>query len=391
MHIVVDGTPAVRDIRAIKRYTHHLIVELGKTRGGERFSFFYLGRGIRRSERPPVDDPTAAEVLVNVPGRILLPFMNRLGFPKLERFLGGPCDLVHFPGGWPYVPCRAPVVVTTVHGFHHLKVPEYMSSSWCRTLDRMYRTAVGRSTHFITVSETNKRELIEFYGVPEDRVRAVPLGVSPEFRNRKGEGDFLREARHRLGLGESRRALFVGALEPHKNVANIVEAFALFLSRTGDPWELILVGKRGSYAARISRLAAELGVEERVRFFDYLPPGSTALADLYNLADVFLFPTLYEGWASPPLEAMISGTPVVASDIPSLRESTGGCALYVDPRRAEEIARALEELASEEKLRRELSRRGEEFASRFTWKRCAAETLAYYRFLLGGGSSIPPT
>ena len=306
MRIVVDGTPAVRDIRAIKRYAHHLIVELGKTYGEERFSFFYLGRGIERSERPPIAN-AATEVLVNIPGRLLLPFMNRLGFPKLERFLGEACDLVHFPGGWPYVPTRASVVVTTIHGFAHLKVPEYMSSSWCRTLDRMYRTAVKRSTHFITVSETNKRELIEFYGVPEDRVKAIPLGVSPEFKNRKGDADSLRKACRRLGLPKSRRALFVGALEPHKNVANIVRAFALFLGRTGDRWELVLVGRHGPYAAWISRLAAELGVKERVRFFDYLPPGSTDLADLYNLADVFLFPTFYEGWASPPLEAMISG------------------------------------------------------------------------------------
>lgn len=314
--------------------------------------------------------------------------MRHLGFPNLNTLVGPDQDLLHFPGGLPTLPGDVPVVLSTVHGFAHIKAPEAISDDVKRRLDKLYATSLERSSHFITVSETNKNELHEIYGVPRSKIRAIPLGISPEFSRYELRSEEELRLRDRFGIAPGKCMLYVGAVEPHKNIATIIRAFSIFCEQEREPWNLVLVGKKNPHTHEYESKAARLGLSDRVCFVDYLQPGSADLADLYNLARVMVFPTYYEGWASPPLEAMISGTPVIASKIPSLLESTGGRAIYTEPDDTDDIAAQMLRLAQDSEFYEAHQRSGEEFAAEYTWSRCVERTFEYYQDLVMGEAEI---
>ena len=391
MRIVIDGTHAINDIRAIQRYAYHLILQLNSLQHDAHMTFLYLAAMRTAKTRPCLrtrDDQR--EVLSRIPGKLLKLATRTLGFPRIETLVGHGCDLVHFPGGLPQAPTRAARVLTTIHGCAHREIPEWISDGVKHRLESSYKVAVARSTHFITVSETNKGELSRHYGIPPERIAAIPLGISPEFRNMRLGDEDRRRLLARFDLPERDVMLFVGALEPHKNIASILRAFSLVARQAGDRWLLVLVGKKSRHQAAFEDEIRKGGVRGSVRFIDYLRPGSDDLAALYNLARIFVFPTFYEGWASPPLEAMVSGTPVIASDIPALRESTGGHALYPDPHSARDIAECMQRLDGDSDLYERLRAAGERFASLHTWRLCAERTLNHYSALLGVGKGVRP-
>ena len=381
-HVVVEGTNAINGTSAIQRYAHALVGELGRQPTKRTFTFLYLFENRRSLPRPKIENRAHREVTSRLPARLLLPIMRFTGSPKVEYLTGRSCDLVHFTGGLQAAPTRAPVVVTTLHGFLPIKFPQLVAQHETDRLRRNYEACVRRGTHFITVSEASKRDLMALYGVAEEHIRAIPLGVSPEFTTSSPTGGTTEGIREGLGLPAGRVALFVGTLEPHKNIRTIIRSFAMFQRDATTAWCLVLVGRRSGHVAAYEREIAELGMRDRVVFVDYQAPGSSLLPDLYRLADLLVFPSFYEGWASPPLEAMASGTPAVVSDIAPLRESTGGAALYVDPHDPADVAEKMGRLAEDPALYESQRRAGEAFAARFTWERCARETLAYYEELL---------
>ncbi len=143
----------------------------------------------------------------------------------------------------------------------------------------------------------------------------------------------------------------------------------------------MLIGKETAYCKEYREQIISLSLSDKVSFIDYIQPGSIDLAYLYNMANLFLFPTFYEGWASPPLEAMQCGTPAIVSDIPSLRESTDGIAMYPNPEDPKEIAKNIEELLDDKDLYLQQQKKGIEFTEQYTWKRCAEATLNLYNQL----------
>ncbi|MFN0059978.1 MAG: glycosyltransferase family 4 protein [Planctomycetota bacterium] len=386
MRIAVDGTHAINDHRAIRRYARHLIAELRQLGDDAPFEqcFLYLFANATAAISP-TEHARQHNIISQVPARFLLPAMRLLGWPGVEtlarrRGLGRErFDLIHFPGGVPFLPNRAPHVLTTVHGFAHVRVPHTMPARTVRVLERKYAQCLARSTHFITVSETSRREMMEIYGTPAERITAIPLGVSPEFTPEPLDARRIESLRRRYQLDADRIAIYVGALEPHKNTNTLLRAFDLATARSRDPWQLLLVGPQSAHAAELRARVDR----ERVRFVHHLEPGSLELADLYKLARALVFPSHYESWASPPLEAMASGTPAITSDLPSLRESTGGVATYVAPDDADGFASALLHLDANADHFETQRRRGIEIAATHTWQRCARNTLACYCRLLG--------
>jgi glycosyltransferase involved in cell wall biosynthesis len=250
-------------------------------------------------------------------------------------------------------------------------------------LRRLYYQQAGRAgAHLahvvIAVSQTVKHDVVRQFGLPLDRVRVVPLAPGAGFCP-LDDPAALGAVRDKYRL-PSRFILNVGTLEPGKNQATLLRAFRR-LKEQGVEHGLVIAGQRGWMYERLYRLVDELGLRGRVHFTGYLPEKD--LAAIYNLADVFVFPSLYEGFGLPPLEAMACGLPVVASDAPAPVEVLDGAALLVSPRDVEGLAEAVGRILRDRHLRYRLRKRGLERAADFSWERTARETVEAYQAALG--------
>jgi glycosyltransferase involved in cell wall biosynthesis len=279
-------------------------------------------------------------------------------------------DLLHMPAGISPVQAPCPVVLTI-----HDTVAFGMSGtlpSWQRRYFRAFGPrSARRAARIITDSDHSKREIIAQFGVPADRIRVVHLAASPHFRQVPVEQ--VADARRRYGL--ERFILCVGTVEPRKNLERLLEAFAV-LRRGGCSRQLVHAGPAGWMGTGVARAVQRLGLRDSVRFLGQVPLAD--LVALYNAADVFVYPSLQEGFGLPVLEAMACGCPVVTSNVSSLPEVAGDAAVLLDPLRSEAIAEAIRSVLADPALSSNLGRRGRVQASRFSWQRCAQETLNVY-------------
>jgi len=380
-YIVIDETPAINGIRAIQRYCLSLAIELAKIETDLQLKLIYLG--LRKQSKLPVlkSNHHVTQVQSSIPGKILFPLWKYFNRPKLSWWIKKPFDLVHFPGGMPYIPTDCKKRLTTMHGFASKYIPEYIDTKIVDQMQRQLDYTIDKSTDFITVSETNKKEMIDLWNISSARITAIPLGVSPEFQIHDLSEEKKQIIYKRYKLPDKPFILFVGALEPHKNIKNIILSYHKLPMSLREQYQLVLVGKETAYCKGYKEQIISLGLSDNVSFVDYIQPGSLDLAYIYNMAKVFISPTFYEGWASPPLEAMKCGTPTVVSDIPSLRESTSGISLYPDPNNPDKIAHNIQELLEDKMLYNKQQAKGLEFVQQYTWKCCAEKTLALYEEL----------
>lgn len=283
--------------------------------------------------------------------------------------------LLHIPGfdapGWK--PCP---VVLTVHDLIGMLFPQNLPLAarfyWSRWLPWSVRWADA----VIADSEQTRRDLVRLLRVPEERITVIPLGVEPVYRPQTDRAA-LERLRQRYAL-PPRFILYLGTLEPRKGLDTLLTAYAAL---TADwPHALVLAGKKGWYTDTLFTQVKQQGLEERVHFTDYIP--DEELPGLYNLAEVFAFPSRYEGFGLPPLEAMACGVPVVSSNAASLPEVIGDAGLLVPPDDPGALAAALRRVLSDADLRADLQARGWRQAARFTWDETARRTLAFYRRVL---------
>lgn len=304
----------------------------------------------------------------------------RLGLP-VDAWAGWP-EVYHVPDAFG-PPTRRARLVLTVHDLIPWILPEILpAASTAHPMHARYLryapAALRRAAAVIAVSESTRRDLLERFAVPPERVAVVPYGVAAQFRPLEPAERAPVLARY--GLGDEPYLLFVGRIELRKNVGRVLEAFAR-LRRQGLPHRLVLVGSagRGEPVAAFYRRAEALG--PAVVMLDYVAHDD--LPALYSGAAVFVWPSLYEGFGLPPLEALACGAPVVAADVAALPEVVGDAGLLVDPTSVEAIAAAVERLLSNAALRATLRARGLERARRFTWAAAARATLEVYRRVAG--------
>ncbi|MCX7682258.1 MAG: glycosyltransferase family 4 protein, partial [Anaerolineae bacterium] len=306
-----------------------------------------------------------------VPVRVL---WEQLAQPFVLRAIGA--DLVHGPVfvGPLLAPC--PTVIT-VHDLSFLRFPELFRPANRLYLALMTRLSARRAHRLIAVSAFTAAETTRLLGIPSERISVIYHGVDPAFRPLPP--DEVAEFRHRMGL-PPRFVLFVGTLEPRKNLVRLVEAFARIRD---NQVRLVLVGGQGWLCAELFASVEALGLTERVIFAGYVDNETLPL--WYNAATVLAYPSLYEGFGLPVLEAQACGTPVLASNTSSLPEAAGDAAIMVPPDDVEALATALDQLLSSEGLRQEMRERGLRHAAQFSWQRTARETAQVYRLALGEG------
>ncbi len=262
----------------------------------------------------------------------------------------------------PLVRCRS---VVTIHDCIHLMFPEYLPNRLALTYARTSITlAARRATRVLTVSESSKRDILRFVDVPAGKIDVIYNAYDERFGVEPREEDVIR-VRERYQLHDQ-FVLYAGNVRPHKNLERLIEAFDLVRKRGLEHLKLVLIGDEISKYAALRRAVHSHQLHQYVRFLGYLP--EETLAIMYRLAGVFVFPSLYEGFGLPPLEAMASGTPVVTSNVSSLPEVAGDAAILVDPYRPEAIADGIERLLRDEALRRDLRARGLARAQQFSWE-----------------------
>ena len=225
----------------------------------------------------------------------------------------------------------------------------------------------------IVPSENTKRDVIRFFRIPNDKIKVIPHGRDKRFRPIRDQEE-LEIVRLKYKLPD-KFVLFVGTLEPRKNIKNLIKAYYK-LKKKGIRHKLVIVGKRGWKYKQIFDVWKSLDLRGDVMFVDYVE--DEYLPFIYNLADLFVYPSLYEGFGLPPLEAMACGCPVVVSNTSSLPEVVGDAGIKVDPCNINEIADAIYEILINDDLKHELVKRGLKRAKLFSWEKAAKETLKVY-------------
>src|SRR6185295_16244885 len=304
---------------------------------------------------------------------------EHVSIPFKLRRLG--VDLLHSPHYVLPLLCRRRTVVT-IHDCIHLLFPEYLPNGMALTYaQRMMGHAVAHSSLVFTVSEASRNDILRFYpSADPERVQVVPNAIDAAILEDPGEEEMERvKERYQI---RGRFVLYAGNIKPHKNLERLIDAFGQLKQRSGyDDLKLLIIGDEINKYGSLRRRVEGAGVRHEVRFFGFVP--DSTLAALYRMAAVFAFPSLYEGFGLPPLEAMASGTPVVTSRISSLPEVVGDAAVLVDPYSVEDIANGLDRVLSDAALRAAMVERGYARVAQFSWERSVRAIHSGYMRVLG--------
>jgi glycosyltransferase involved in cell wall biosynthesis len=262
----------------------------------------------------------------------------------------------------PLIGCRS---VVTIHDCIHLMFPQYLPNRLAYYYARAsISLAARRATRVLTVSERSKHDILRFVNAPPEKIDVIYNAYDERFAVEPREEDVIR-VRERYQLHDE-FVLYAGNVKPHKNLERLIQAFNLVRARGLDHLKLVLIGDEISKYAALRRAVHQHQLHKYVRFLGYMP--EETLAVMYRLAGAFVFPSLYEGFGLPPLEAMASGTPVVTSNASSLPEVAGDAAMLVDPYDPEAIADGMYRVLTDEALRRDLRQRGLARARQFSWE-----------------------
>ncbi len=365
MRIAYDATTLRPPQTGIGYYTEHLLRHLLKVAPDCEFHLI--------SNRP-VETSLPLNGGVSTVERYRLPVRNlwmQTMAPKILEELRP--DVAHFTNSISPLKGVVPTVLT-VHDMSLVSLPGY--HPFRRRLFRpLHAAALRRADAVITVSEASKSEILRLSGIPEERLHVIHEAASPAFRPIRDKAS-LGEIKRRYGLPD-RFILFVGTLEPRKNLKRLIEAFAILKSGNRIAHRLVLVGMLGWGYREVRRAIERGGLGGEVQITGYVP--FRDLPALYNLAEIFVFPSIHEGFGLPLLEAMSCGTPAVASSHESLMEVAGDAVLRADASDPASLAEAIARLAGSEFERERLSHLGLNRASLFSWESAARRTLEVYR------------
>ena len=281
----------------------------------------------------------------------------------------------------PAVRCRS---VVTIHDCIHLMFPQYLPNRAAYAYARASMWAAARrSDRILTVSEASKRDILHLFNVKPEKIVVVYNAIDEHFSATPSD-EHVARIRERYQL-DHKFVLYVGNIKPHKNLVRLIEAFSR-LRRTHDDLKLLIIGDEISKLPALRRAVHSHKLHKHVRFLGYLKDDT--LTVLYRLASVFVFPSLYEGFGLPPLEAMASGTPVVTSNVSSLPEVTGDAAVLVDPYDVESIEDGIRRILDDPRLAEELRLKGLARAREFSWERSVEKTRKVYREVADDGRAI---
>lgn len=330
--------------------------------------------------RPPTAEAPATSRTLTVPRRVpgatWARRMLQTAYEAAFRLRARGFDLYHEPNHIP-VRCSVPTV-TTIHDLSVLIHPDWHPADRVRWYERDFEAGVRQTVRLLAASEFTKRELVARLGLSPDRIDVTYQAPRPAFR--PADTAVVDEARRRLGL-PPQFFLFVGTLEPRKNVAGLLAAFAALPPAVRGRHPLVLAGGWGWKMEALRDQIASHDLAGETHLLGYL--GDADLAALYTACTALVWPTLYEGFGLPPLEALACGCAVVTSNVASLPEVVGDAGIRLDPYDAPAWTEAMRRVAEDADWRTRWQQAGRARAATFSWSRCARETIACYRAARG--------
>jgi glycosyltransferase involved in cell wall biosynthesis len=377
MRIGIDYTAAVKQGGGIGRYTRHLVRALSAVTAKHSLRLFVAG-GWGQGDGQGAWPNHVSIRSVPISDRWLSILWQRLRLPVPIQVVTGGLDLFHSPD-FVLPPVGRTPAILTVHDLSFLRVPQFFVSGFCEYLSQAVARAVDRAHQILADSESTKRDLVELMAVSPERIHVVYPGVEERFRPVVDQ-PVLDSVRQRYRLPE-RFVLGLSTLQPRKNFDGLVAAFGRMLQEyRGEPalddLDLVIAGGKGWMVEDLQKQVADAGLLERMHFCGYVRDQD--LPALYTLASVFAFPSWYEGFGIPVVEAMACGTPVVSADNSSLPEAAGDAGLLVDAGDVGGWAEAMWRLVADEELRGPLIDAGREQAKRFRWEKAASQVLQVY-------------
>ncbi|NJN97666.1 MAG: glycosyltransferase family 4 protein [Anaerolineales bacterium] len=374
--IGIDYTAAVQQAAGIGRYSRELVKALAALSPADSPQYRLFVASAGAVSLPALPGPNFDWRATRLTERWLARLWYRLRLPLWIQAWTGPLDLFHATDFFlpPVKPGTRTLV--TVHDLSFVREPETTMPGMSRHLNRWVPYSVRQADHVIAVSEATRQDLIELYQTPPQKISVLYHGVTPDFQP-VTEPDKLAGVRHKYGLGQQPFILSVGTIQPRKNYQRLIQAFAAL-----DPaLALVIVGSKGWHYEAIFNEVARCGLTGRVHFLGFAADAD--LPALYSAARLFVYPSLYEGFGLPALEAMACGTPIVASNQSALPEVVGEAGLLVDPCDVEALAAAMSRLLADTALRQQFALAGQARAAQFTWGEMAAQLLDLYQTLLG--------
>lgn len=382
--VVVDATPILPRPSGVGFYVANLIRSLDALQAQENFQLGIVYQpGLKKWLLGNLTFPECLKeysdlYMLPLPVRVYNLLLATSFKPSLlyfEKYFGLP-DIVHGTNYSVY-PCQKSKNVMSIYDLSFIKYPNYINSV-VKTYTERVKRCLQWTNLILTISESSKRDIVENLRVDPERVYVTPLAsryypnyLSPEFNQleKSVNYDFYQPY-----------LLFVSTIEPRKNITALITAFNLLKQKYKIDHHLILIGQKGWHYKPILAEIENSPYKSQIHHLDYLSDELVAL--FYSRADVFVYPSYYEGFGMPVLEAMTLGAPVVTSNTSSLPEVAGDAALLIDPNDPTSLAEAILRVISDSQLRNQLIHKGKERAKLYSWERTAKETLKAYRSLL---------
>jgi glycosyltransferase involved in cell wall biosynthesis len=376
MRIAIDYSAAVNQHAGVGRLVRNQVLALAELDRDNDYRLVYArpNRG-QVPEFPSARNFSRKEV--GIRERWLTILWHRANLPLPADWLSGPVDLYHSPD-FVLPPLRHARGILTVHDLAFLMRPDCADERLRAYLEGVVPRSVQRADFIVADSENTRNDLVVLLGVAPEAISVVPGGVEPRFVP-VTDLDLLRRARHRLGVGDAPFVLAIGVIEPRKNLNRLMDAFFALKQRGKVPpdLKLVLAGGNGWLVEGIFEHHAASPIHADICMPGFVP--DEMLPAIYSAADVLAFPSLYEGFGLPILEAMACGTPVVASLASCLPEVAEGAALMIEPTDVDGLSAALELALLDTALRTRLIEQGRQRARRYTWQSAAALLLQVYQ------------
>lgn len=382
-NIAVNGTSLLAPLTGVGQYTYNLLGEVEKDPEFQPWFFYGPVWDSRRINQAALESRLKVEQVSRIRNllRMFVPNSYAIARQLQQRYFSRgvkrhAIQLYHEPN---FIPLKFDgPIINTIHDLSILRFPETHPKERVRAIGDALPAAIERSDVVITVSGFIAREIVETFSVAPSKVHAIHNGVSEQFRPR--EAQEVHDCLAKYGLTYGRYLLAVGTLEPRKNITSLIRAYEKIPSGMRRQFPLALAGMKGWHYGEIGREMEPLVAAGEIKLLGYL--SDDELPQIYAGSSMLVYPSIYEGFGLPPLEAMACGVPVIASNRASLPEVVGDAGILVEPYDIDAIAEAIMSLIDDAGERERRGRAGLERSRDFSWEKCASETMAVYKRVL---------